>query len=55
MLARLVPRLFRRSIFWHGNLKDADRIFTNLYCDEDPFIKGALRRGDWHRTKDILL
>ena len=20
----------------------------------DPFIDGALKRGDWHRTKDIL-
>ena len=51
----------------HGNLKDQDRIFTNLYRDGDPFIQGALKRvrkflnlgfimlqGDWHRTKDIL-
>jgi hypothetical protein len=28
----------------HGNLKDQDRIFTNLYRDGDPFIKGALKR-----------
>lgn len=32
----------------YGNLKDQDRIFTNLYRDDDPFIKGALKRGDWH-------
>jgi len=38
----------------HGNLKDQDRIFTNLYGDGDPFIKGAEKRGDWHKTKDIL-
>lgn len=38
----------------HGKLKDQDRIFTNVYRDNDPFIKGALKRGDWHRTKDIL-
>lgn len=38
----------------YGNLKDQDRIFTNLYNDGDAFIKGALKRGDWHRTKDIL-
>lgn len=38
----------------YGNLQDKDRIFTNLYKDQDPFIKGALKRGDWHRTKDIL-
>ena len=28
----------------HGGLKDQDRIFTNLYKDEDPFIEGALKR-----------
>lgn len=38
----------------YGNLSDQDRIFTNLYKDEDPFVKGALKRGDWHQTKDIL-
>ena len=37
-----------------GNLSDHDRIFTNLYRDGSPFIDGALKRGDWHRTKDIL-
>jgi len=35
-------------------LKDSDRIFSNLYRDGDPFIEGALKRGDWHQTKDIL-
>ena len=39
----------------HGGLKDADRIFTNLYGKHDPFLKGALKRGDWYRTKDIML
>lgn len=39
----------------YGNLKDQDRIFTNIYCDGDPFIDGALKRGDWHQTKDIIL
>ena len=28
----------------YGNLKDADRIFTNVYKDSDPYISGALRR-----------
>jgi len=32
----------------YGNLQDKDRIFTNLYKDGDPFIEGALKRGDWH-------
>lgn len=39
----------------HGNLRDVDRIFTNAYRQHDAGIKGALKRGDWHRTKDILL
>ena len=28
----------------YGNLKDQDRIFTNLYGDQDPFLKGAIKR-----------
>lgn len=38
----------------YGGLKDVDRIFTNIYHDGDPFLKGSLQRGDWHRTKDII-
>lgn len=38
----------------YGNLSDQDRIFTNLYKDADPFIEGALKRGDWHQTKNII-
>jgi len=38
----------------YGNLQDKDRIFTNVYDDGDRFIKGAMKRGDWHRTKDII-
>ena len=37
-----------------GGLSDQDRIFTNLYADESPWLDGALKRGDWYRTKDIL-
>ena len=28
-------------------LQDNDRIFTNLYGQYDPFLKGARARGDW--------
>jgi len=38
----------------HGGLSDADRIFTNLYCDHDWHMRGAELRGDWYRTKDLL-
>ena len=39
---------FKRS---YDGLRDQDRIFTNLYCDGDPFIDGALKRGDLHSWK----
>lgn len=35
-------------------LSDIDRIFTNLYGFESPFLEGAKARGDWDGTKDIL-
>ena len=38
----------------YGNLSDQDRIFTNVYNDNSPFIEGAMKRGDWHNTKHIL-
>lgn len=38
-----------------GGLKDEDRIFTNLYGRHDFKLKGALARGDWYKTKEILL
>ncbi|KAJ9125378.1 NADH-ubiquinone oxidoreductase 51 kDa subunit, mitochondrial precursor [Naganishia vaughanmartiniae] len=39
----------------YGGLKDQDRIFTNLFCRGDHGLKGAQSRGDWHKTKEILL
>ncbi|BGO98855.1 NADH dehydrogenase [ubiquinone] flavoprotein 1, mitochondrial [Rhodotorula toruloides] len=39
----------------HGGLRDQDRIFTNAYRQGDHGLKGARARGDWHRTKDIVL
>lgn len=38
-----------------GPLADQDRIFTNLYGRHDWRIKGALKRGDWYKTKEIIL
>ena len=37
-----------------GGLADQDRIFTNLHGEQDWRLVDALKRGDWHRTKDIL-
>merc|ERR1711981_995292 len=39
---------------FYGGISDQDRIFTNLYKDQSPWIDGALKRGDWHQTKEIL-
>ncbi|KAJ8952500.1 hypothetical protein NQ318_003296 [Aromia moschata] len=38
-----------------GYLPDKDRIFTNLYGKHDWRLKGAMQRGDWYKTKEILL
>ncbi|MBK18986.1 MAG: NADH-quinone oxidoreductase subunit F [Rhodospirillaceae bacterium] len=35
-------------------LKDSDRIFTNLYGQDDWRLEGARRRGDWDGTKEII-
>ncbi|WP_343346955.1 NADH-quinone oxidoreductase subunit NuoF [Sphingomicrobium sp. XHP0239] len=36
------------------SLEDKDRIFTNVYGYQDPFLKGAQARGDWDDTKSFL-
>jgi len=36
-------------------LKDEDRIFQNLYGRHDWGLKGAMQRGAWYKTKEILL
>lgn len=40
--------------FYQGGLKDKDRIFTNLYGQADWGLKGALARGQWYKTKELL-
>ena len=35
-------------------LNKEDKIFTNLHGFEDPFLQGALKRGIWSNTKEIL-
>jgi len=38
-----------------GPLADEDRIFTNLYGRYDWRLKCAMKRGDWYKTKEILI
>lgn len=35
-------------------LKDSDRIFTNIYGLKDKSLKGAMARGHWDGTKQLL-
>ncbi|MCF3642034.1 NADH-quinone oxidoreductase subunit NuoF [Rhizobium sp. TRM95111] len=35
-------------------LKDQDRIFTNIYGLKDKSLKGAMARGHWDGTKELL-
>lgn len=35
-------------------LQDEDRIFTNLYGRQSPYLQSALKRGDWDNTKSLL-
>ena len=35
-------------------LKDQDRIFTNLYGMHDRSLKGAMKRGHWNGTAEII-
>jgi len=37
-----------------GPLADKDRIFTNLYGFQSPYLKAARQRGDWDNTKGLM-
>ncbi len=37
-----------------GPLSDKDRIFTNVYGFQSPFLKAAKARGDWDDTKALM-
>ena len=35
-------------------LNQKDKVFQNLHGFEDAFLEGALKRGSWSNTKEIL-
>ena len=37
-----------------GPLADKDRIFTNVYGFQEPWLKAARARGDWDNTKGLM-
>ncbi len=43
-MIRQITKTYTIGRFMYGNLKDSDRIFTNVYKDGDPYINGALKR-----------
>ena len=47
-------RAFSAETRVYGGLADQDRIFTNLYHEQDPYLKGALARGDYYMCKEII-
>ncbi|KAJ3441177.1 NADH-ubiquinone oxidoreductase flavoprotein 1 ndufv1 [Anaeramoeba flamelloides] len=50
---QLLSTLFTSKRFY-GGLRDNNRIFTNLYGDYDSSVTGAMKRGDWQQTKNII-
>ncbi|GMI32095.1 hypothetical protein TrCOL_g9173 [Triparma columacea] len=38
----------------YQHFSDQDRIFTNLYGEQDWRLPDAMKRGDWSHTKDML-
>jgi len=37
-----------------SSIDDKDRIFTNIYGFQDWKVEGAMKRGDWDKTKDLM-
>ena len=37
-----------------GPLADKDRIFTNVYGFQEPWLKAARQRGDWDDTAKLM-
>ena len=35
-------------------LSEKDKVFQNLHGFQEPFLEGALKRGSWSNTKEIL-
>jgi len=38
----------------YGGLTDQDRIFTNLYGEQDWRLKDTKKRGDYYMTREIM-
>ncbi|AOA62397.1 Subunit of mitochondrial NADH:ubiquinone oxidoreductase (complex I) [Komagataella phaffii CBS 7435] len=54
MLRQQVGRKLVSKRFFSG-LKDSDRIFQNVYSKYGEDLKSSQQRGDWYKTKEIIL
>lgn len=52
-MIRQALKTYSLGRFSYGNLKDSDRIFTNVYRDGDPYINGALKRVSIYLFREI--
>ncbi|TIA74036.1 hypothetical protein E3P77_01997 [Wallemia ichthyophaga] len=55
MLNRVQKSVLRSARSFASVSEPPVRIFTNLYDRHDFSLKGAMSRGDWHKTKEIVL
>lgn len=52
---RVLASAYSTAVKTHyGGISDDDRIWQNLYGRDDWRLEGALRRGHWYKTKEIL-
>ena len=47
--------IYSLRAYSHTPLSNSDRIFTGIYAKTKWDVISAMRRGDWHGTKDIIL
>merc|ERR1712241_276803 len=53
-LSQVRPQSTEAPAKTFGPLADQDRIFTNIYGRHDWRLKGAMARGQWYKTKEIV-
>ena len=47
--------IYLQRAYSYKPLNNKDRIFTGIYSKTQWDITNAMRRGDWHGTKNIIL
>ena len=53
-MANQIKLVLRKEEEVQRMLNTKDKIFQNLHGFEEPFLEGALKRGSWSNTKEIL-